>query len=158
MSNHKKFLEHLTASTPAVSVVAKHLNNCGFHVEIPAIRKAPEHDDWKDYADEGDISAVLDGVKYRVEVKGSSRNFTCAEDWPYPVFFICAKHAYDNASPKPDVFYIVNKSLTHAAVIGTMYRIGWRTQTMADKRYDNYEQEVYTCKPEQVWKWLELKV
>ena len=157
MSNHKKFLKHLTASTPAVSVVAKHLNNKGFHVEIPAIQKAPTQDQWKGYADDGDIYATLNGNKYRIEVKGSSRDFVCAEDWPYPVFFICAKHSFDFADPKPDFFFIVNKSLTHAAFLMGRDSHQWETQTMVDKRYDNYEQVVYTCKPEQVWKWGELK-
>lgn len=139
--NHKKFLTHLDDSQSAVWLVAEWLNNRGYDVTINATKKAPSHDDWKNYADNGDLE-----IKQRIEVKHLSAEFTCMDDWPFGnKFIVCAKHAFDRAKPKPYAYIILNNKKTHMALVMGATSNSWFSEIRKDSRYNQVDQEFYFC-------------
>ena len=76
--NHKKFLKHLDDSADTVFTCAKYFYNKGIPVEISPMTKAKNHGEWKSHADNGDLL-----ISQRIEVKGLSHDFTCADDWKF---------------------------------------------------------------------------
>jgi len=102
----------------------------GYTVRIPAMRIAPSHDEWEDFADDGDLM-----VERRIEVKHRDVDFTDAGTFPFPDVIVCAKHAWDRADPKPYAIVSLNRAMTHAAIIKGASAAYWRVQTLEDKRY-----------------------
>ncbi len=159
MSNYDKFIKHLDASTSATFVIAMHLHKKGYEVIIKPMQKMGRGDNPRDFADDGDLYIVTkDGRQIRVETKGLSAEFTKKEDWPFGKnFMVCAKHSYDNAKIKPEVYYYLNKAMTHMAVLGvSKTKDQWITKTSGDKRYSgNYSQSFYYGPIDKV-EWVEL--
>jgi hypothetical protein len=138
-ANHQKFLSHLESSSQAVWSVAEMLNHRGYNVTIPTATRAEAHGDWKMHADSGDLF-----INQRVEVKQLTVEFTSADDWPFGrKFIVCAKHAFDRATPKPYSFVILSSSGRHAAVVFATDSRTWTVETRTDRRYDNVSQEFY---------------
>jgi len=140
-NNHEKFLSHLKESEQSVWLVANYLNSFGYNVTINASGKAKTAKEWQSFVDNGDLS-----IQQRVEVKGLSAEFTSATDWPFgSKFIVCAKHSFDNATPKPYLYVYLNKQKTHGAfVLGSTSHL-WDVETRVDRRYSNVEQEFYFC-------------
>jgi len=143
--NHRKFLNHLDNSSEAVFITALYLHKLGLDVRINAMQKAKSHKDWKDFKDDGDMNIYKGNKSYRIEVKGLSCNFTNGSDWSFKDFIVCAKHSYDNATPKPYAYMILNKNKTHIAIVNTKTYLDWEVVTRKDSRYENVTQEFYTC-------------
>lgn len=139
MDNHEKFLEHLDASEEPVWLIARWLSGRGYSVQVPAASRANKREDWKDHVDSGDLY-----ISQRVEVKQLSVNFTSRSDWPYrDDFIVCAKHAYDNATPKPYTYIIVSADSSHAAAVMCLDSGKWYTGIREDSRYKGVKQEFY---------------
>lgn len=139
--NHKKFLKHLDDSADTVFTCAKYFYNKGIPVEISPMTKAKNHGEWKSHADNGDLL-----ISQRIEVKGLSHDFTCADDWKFgKEFIICAKHSWDLANPKPYAYMICNRERTHVAIVYGRTKDKWTTKTVQDSRYNEYTQECYLC-------------
>lgn len=137
--NHKKFLRHLDDSQAAVWHVARWLHSLGYNVAVNATAKAPNHESWEKYADSGDLE-----INQRMEVKKLSVDFTCKSDWPFgSKFLVCAKHAFDRATPKPHAYIILSKSGTHAAIVKKDTCKQWYVEKRKDSRYQDVEQEFY---------------
>lgn len=144
--NHQKFLSHLDSSRDAIHRVADWFIAKGMTVRIPGVRRAPDHDQWKDFADGGDLF-----IEQRIEVKKLSREFTCRRDWPFgEKFLVCAKHAWDRAQPKPYAIVILSSNMGHAAVVKAASRAFWMVEKRKDSRYDGVEQEFFLCPMEHV--------
>ena len=143
--NHAKFLDHLEASKSPVWLVARWLCDHGFAVSLSPTSKASAHDEWREHVDDGDL-----GITVRVEVKHLSCGFTSEADWPFPDFIVCAKHAWDNAKPKPYRICYLNKDKSHLAVLDTATRDDWTVDRRTDKRYNNVAQDFYICDPSMV--------
>jgi hypothetical protein len=137
--DHRKFLNHLDNSQGAVFAVAQMLNKRGYSVTFPSSSKAEKHSDWKKHADNGDLF-----INQRVEVKQLSVEFSNMQNWPFGGdFIVCARHAFDRATPKPFVFVILSASMKNAAVVfGADYE-KWDVKTRKDSRYENVVQEFY---------------
>ena len=136
----------------AVWTVAQYLSERGNHVRVNAAGAAPEASQWKDYVDVGDLEICL-----RVEVKKLSANFTGLDDWPFRnEFIVCAKHAYDKATPKPFGFFFLSANNTHAAVVKAATAPSWTVKVRKDSRYEDVEQEFYFC-PIQRVSWIQIR-
>jgi hypothetical protein len=142
--SHKVFLRGLEASKASVWLVARWLSEHDKIVVIPPTRKAPRHEDWKDYADSGDIWVISKRKWKRIEVKGLGYDFTSAEDWPHRDFIVCAKHAWDRASIPASAFYYVNPAMTHMAMVNPSDREGWIVRDVTDGRH-GVTQATYIC-------------
>tara|TARA_R100000808_G_C2100421_1_gene117684 strand:+ start:84 stop:557 length:474 start_codon:yes stop_codon:yes gene_type:complete len=154
--NHKKFLNHLDDSTESVFISALYLYKKGCSVKINAMEKASSHKDWKSCRDDGDLEVYKNNNKYRVEVKGLSADFTCAEDWKYGnKFIVCAKHSYDQAKTKPYAYMILNKNRTHVAIVKTTTKNDWYVEYRKDSRYNDFGQECYFCPLDKI-EWRKL--
>ncbi len=121
MSN---FVELLHKSYPAVMAIAYRVFiSKGYGVYFPPVKLAKDREHYKDGVDEGDMILDHNGENKRIEVKQSSKEFTCAEDWPYKRFFICSTNSYDSAKVKPHGYIFTNPSMTHIATLNVIKTI-----------------------------------
>jgi len=149
-SSHRIFLDALDASQEAVFKVARFFYDKGIPCAVNPIQRAPDPDQWKDFKDSGDLT-----IHQRVEVKGTSKDWTGPGDFPYPNMIVCAKHSYDQAFPKPYAYLQLNKAQTVAAVIYSKTEEYWTEKTIKDPRYEDYEQVSYLCPVEHI-EWRNL--
>ena len=140
MNDDDKFKKHLAQSQGAVWKVAQYLSSKGHPITIPPTFVAPSHQEWKEYADDGDIY-----MGQRIEVKQRGFSFSGRGDWPYESFMVCAKHSFDNAKPKPHAYFILSKEGNCAAVVKGNTHKQWYSETKKDLRYDNMVQSFYMC-------------
>lgn len=130
--------------------MARWLWSQGYTVSIPKMDIAPEHDQWREYKDNGDLFITKNGYKQRVEVKGLKVTFMGKRDWPYPDFIVCAKHSFDNAKPKPAYYIIVSADKRALAVVDTRMSKFWKVINRDDSRYYKVAQDFYICPMEYV--------
>jgi hypothetical protein len=149
---HKRFLENLDASVAAVWSIAKWLQSHGYAVTVNPIRKAPAHEQWKEYVDHGNIE-----IRRRVEVKHLSVNFTGRQDWLFgSKFLVCAKHSFDHITPKPYAYVIVSADFSACAIVHSSTSDKWTIESRQDVRHgDDYQQEFYLC-PIDLVKWSKI--
>tara|TARA_R110002096_G_scaffold134022_2_gene285078 strand:+ start:11107 stop:11691 length:585 start_codon:yes stop_codon:yes gene_type:complete len=130
-TNHERFLHHLDASEKGVSFVSDWLSDFGVDVSHGQITKAKEAKDWKKHVDSGDLF-----IKQRVEVKKLSYCFSTTH-WPHgKKFLVCAKHSFDNASPRPFMYVYVSGDEQCIAVVKSETWRKWRTGEFPDRRYE----------------------
>jgi hypothetical protein len=99
---------------------------------MPRATSAPTREEWASHADDGDL--YVNG--WRIEVKKLSATFTCAEDWPFGAkFIVCAKHAWENANPKPTGFIYLSANASHIAIVYGAHCHNWRVEKRKDSRY-----------------------
>jgi len=146
-ANTVKFQQHLAQSGEAVWTVARWLHGTGWYVIVCPVSVTPNYDERMKHADAGDLYVKREraGKAERVEVKRRGVHFTCAEDFPYDDFFVCACHAWDNATPKPSVFVILNADMTHAGIVEACTHRHWTATMRFDSRYQEYRQNFYTA-------------
>ena len=153
--NHLAFQQHLRQSGDTVWFIAKWLWFQGNTVTINRMRIAPEHQQWKQYADHGDIEIIKNGFRQRIEVKGLQVNFTSKRDWPFPDFIVCAKHSFDNAKPIPSFYFIVSNDRQAMAIVDTKSYDRWTVSERFDSRYYDIKQNFYICPLDLIhWKTL----
>ena len=136
INHHPGFIERLKNSHPAVFKVGSFIKSKGYKIDIPKTEYAPEASEHEKYADDGDLFyyGKYTNSKNRIEVKRLGVEFTNSKDWVFGKdFFVCAKHAYDNAVQKPLCFFILNHSLTHFAIIKSKTVNHWTTKIAKDK-------------------------
>lgn len=154
-TNHSRFIDHLDKSSAGVFTIAYYLYLKGLDVRIGGLRKRKSHESYKDFQDHGDLFVYKNSNKYRIEVKNLSCDFTCAEDWKFKDFIVCASHSYDFADQKPYAYFILNKDRTHVAIVNSETSNTWRKVKRTDSRYNDYSQEFYTCDL-QLIQWKEI--
>lgn len=144
------FESRFRASRNAEMVVALYLLNLGHTVTLPKRRMAKDFADRKEFADHGDIYAS----GKRIEVKHIKHDFDY-NAWPFETAAICAKKSFDAADPRPDFYYIINASLTVAALVDVKTTFpDWRVKRIVDKER-GYDYEVYAVTPEYLaWRYL----
>jgi hypothetical protein len=151
--NTLKFHKHLEASEQAVWRAAQWLQSNGRQVLVMPITKTPTHAQWKQHADSGDLY-----IQQRIEVKRRGVHFTGPHDWPHgDIFFVCAKHSWDRAKPKPHAYMIFNSDMTHVAIVLGESHAKWTVVNKEDSRYKNYRQDFY-CLPtkDEAIQWVEV--
>lgn len=144
-TNYSKFIDHLDESSVGVFTIAYYLYLKGLDVRIGGLRKMKLNESYKDFQDDGDLFVYKDSRKYRIEVKNLSCDFTCAEDWKFKDFIVCASHSYDFADEKPYAYFILNKYRTHVAIVNSKTNSTWNIVKRTDSRYNKYSQDFYTC-------------
>lgn len=148
--DHERFLADLEKSDHAVWLIARWLHARGNTVKVNAAPKADKPDNWKNYADHGDLE-----ISQRVEVKHLSYDFTGRADWPHGLnYIVCSKHSFDRGIPKPYAYIHVNREGTHAGIVLAETAKHWRVKEIKDTRYDRV-QACYLCPLEHV-KWIAL--
>lgn len=145
MTNHAKFQQHLRESQSCVDLAAEWLRRTGYNVIVNPMSVAATHGEWREHRNGGDLSVAM-----RVEVKGLSCDFTGPDDWPFKsngekAAIVCARHAWDDAKPKPYAFIQFNKQRTHCAFIRGSTNSLWWVEVKTDRRYDEYHQAFYMC-------------
>lgn len=117
----------------------------GNTVTVNKMLISPTHDQWKTYADHGDIEIIKGGKRGRVEVKGLRVNFTGKTDWPFRDFIVCAKHSFDKAHPKPVYYIVASNDRTAVAIVDTTTSHRWSVVKRQDSRYQDITQDFYVC-------------
>lgn len=139
--DHQKFLGYLNDSKAGVVKAACWLNSKGYQVSIPPSSSSLSYEDRMKHVDHGDLF-----IQQRVEIKVLTVDFTSSEDWPYGKnFIVCAKHSFDNATPKPYMYLIHNNRMTHVAVVMCSTRQHWTVDRRKDRRFEDQNQEYYFC-------------
>jgi hypothetical protein len=143
---HARFQKRLVGSKPATDAVADWLRQLGYEVEVPDMRVAPTAAEHEDYADRGDILITDEcGITERVEVKGISYAFTCAEDWPFKEVLVAQDNQIDRPGLWPLRAYVsVSPDLKHAACIPVATRPHWYLTTKRPRNTGNVE-TFYAC-------------
>jgi hypothetical protein len=130
-TNHTKFLKHLNESQQGVRFVSDWLLGLGYEVSQSPSTQAEEAKDWKKHVDSGDLF-----IKQRVEVKKLSYCFS-ESHWPHGKnFIVCAKHAFDNASPRPFMYVYVSDDESCVALVKSDTSSQWRVDSRTDSRYE----------------------
>jgi hypothetical protein len=125
---HRQVMQGVEASQEAVWRVARQLNGIS-HITVNASRLAPSRAAAADFADSGDLS-----MQVRLEVKHLTCDFTSARDWPFgSKFIVTSKSAHDKAWPVPARYLIVNRQMTHVAVVKVADRERWTVEKRRDK-------------------------
>jgi|SanBayMetagenome_1026888.scaffolds.fasta_scaffold11442_3 hypothetical protein len=153
LTPHSDFEARFRASRPAEIVVATYLLNIGHTVTLPKRRMAKDFADRAEFADRGDIYAS----GKRIEVKHIKHDFGY-QAWPFETAAICAKKSFDAADPRPDYYYIVNASMTVAALVDVKTTFpDWRVQKIVD-RERGYDYDVYAVTPEYLgWRYIDFE-
>jgi hypothetical protein len=151
--NLSDFESRFRASRPAEIVVATYLLNIGHTVSLPKRALRPTQAEARKYTDNGDIYAS----GKRIEVKHIKHDFQY-QAWPFETLAICAKKSFDAADPRPDYYYIVNKSMTVAALVDVATtRPEWLIRRLPD-RQRGYDYDVYALMPEYLgWRYLDFE-
>jgi hypothetical protein len=153
LTPHSDFETRFRASRPAEIVVATYLLNLGHTVTLPQRRLRANFADRKEYADKGDIYAS----DKRIEVKHLKRDFEFGE-WPFETATICAKASFDNAHPRPDWYFLVNHSMTVAALVDVNTTFAdWIVRKQLDPAR-GYDYDVYAVTPEYLaWRYIDFE-
>ena len=153
LTPHSDFEVRFKASRPAEIVVATYLLNLGHTVTLPKRRMAKDFADRKEYADKGDVYAS----GKRIEVKHKQIDFDYGA-WPFETVTICAKASFDAAHPRPDYYYLVNRSMTVAALIDVRTTFpDWFVQKQTDTAR-GYDYDVYAVTPEYLaWRYIDFE-
>lgn len=120
---HQAFVRRLLSSSRAVFAVAAHFHVKGATVEIPALAISPAAAENVNHTDSGDLFVTLQS-RDCLQIKHRKREFTCAHDWPDPHVFVSNVGAVDRVN-NVSAYWIVNKPLTHAAVIRKRTKLFW---------------------------------
>lgn len=153
--NHDRFKARLAASHDAVWLVARWLWSYGMIVELRPSTTAPTHGEALQHVDAGDLWVVNPRAnppeKIRVEVKGSGKDFTCAEDYPFPMVRVCNVPSFTRHPVVAGRYYILNRARTHAALIDVQdTHLSWVTKDQQDPHYPGHAEQVYDCPKELV--------
>jgi len=122
------FAADLAASGDAVWHVAKWLQDRGHHVIVRAVRVRPTPEAALEYSDAGDLE-----ILQRVEVARRGFEFTNAADYPFETVFVDNAHSFDGANPKPFAYVLLNRSMTHAAIVDGRTCKHWRKTSVSSK-------------------------
>jgi len=143
--NFDKFKENLVKSQEGVNFAANYLLSMGHDVLVKATHIAPSREQWKDYTDSGDLY-----IQQRIEIKHLSAQFTDSY-WPFgSKFLVCAKHSFDQSTPKPYAYLYFSKDKDYVASVLATTRPHWYVEPRTDKRYEQYQQDFYLCPLEHV--------
>ena len=145
---HKRFLKRLDDSRPATFTVAAWLHKKGKTVTIPAIRYAPEHKDFLQYVDSGDIIITEEGGEQSiVEVKHLRKtDFTSAEDFPHPSVIISNVYTVERNRGRIRAYMILNRLMTHMIIVRGKDIDKWEKRNVFASNTQKVE-ALYTCHP-----------
>lgn len=122
------FIDAFEGSKSAVEKVLAWAKGKNLDVAIKESRLRPDFDHRVEYADEGDLE-----IRKRIEVKHRKLKFTSAEDYPFSTVFVDEAYKVDRYPIETlSSYVIVNKPMTHAAIV----LAGTREHWFIERRYD----------------------
>lgn len=131
------FIASLKASERAVWLIAQALNERGFEIRKLPLAISPTQEERHDYADGGDLffRNPYEDKWFRAEVKHRQLEFQ-PNKFPYSTVIVCEDYTWTRAVPKPDVFFMVNKSCSVVAIVSvSATKSHWVMTTRYDNRY-----------------------
>ena len=140
MKTDAEFLSALQDSQTAVDTVAAFLAAKGASVTVQPVKVRPTFEQRFDYQDNGDIH-----ITQRIEVKQKQTDFTCLDDFPFPTIITDAVYKVD-AIPWGNLhsYVIVNRALTHAALVPAVTRKHWEPIRVWDSK-EREHRSYYVC-------------
>lgn len=141
----------------AVFAIAWYLHLAGDRViTIGARVHRPAGGNPADYGDAHDVTVTFRGSQNsrRYEVKWRVLAFTCCDDYPFPTIFVDRSAKADKSEPAG--YYIVNKSMTHAAFIFTATKPQWLGPMTVFDKTKGYDVTVYAC-PKELAQFFDLR-
>ena len=142
MDEETRFRTELTQSHLATLAVAELLGRHGLLVHVPAIRIRPSIEQRQYYGDHGDLEVLSADGRKRGEVKWRKLDFQDCKSFPYETVTM------DRANkPTADYYFIVNRNLSHAAVVVTADTFEhWTKELSKDRDKPEYSPYyVYRC-------------
>jgi len=141
----KRFRATLTRSWQAAWKVAQYIHSQGnVTVQVAPLIIRPSRSQRTGYGDAADVLYSYDSAKWlRCEVKWRQPEFTCADDYPYPTIFIDRVAKIEEAPP--DIYFNVNKAMTHAAIIGIDTQEQWTGPNTYFDRIKRHPVTVMEC-------------
>jgi len=122
-----RFVERFKESAQYVNQVAYWLDSRGLRARVIPCALRPSHDQWKDYADTGDIEVTL-----LVEVKHRQLEFTCHDDYPYATVVVDEVYKLDAKRSQLYAYVILNRAATHAVVVPRHTWQQWQRMSRQD--------------------------
>lgn len=140
--NHQDILANVERSKGGVRMVADWLNTKGYTVSVPPMNVTQSaYKDRMKFVDSGDLF-----IHQRIEVKVRDLDFTTHLDYPFKDgIYVCAQHSFDNAEPKPYAYILLNRAMTHAAIVMSTTRSKWQVREVRDSRYRDFVQPTFVC-------------
>lgn len=149
-NTYEEFAQRLRASIPGVLALTGWLYRNGWAVSLPALVLRPKDAPYQDYQDRGDLFATKGDKSLRLEVKYSQRaNFTGADDYPFPDFFIADADAVERAKGEVAAYFWVSNDTGHAAFVRQETNQHWQ-RVVRFMKNTNREQAIYVCPLEHV--------
>lgn len=143
--SHAKFLNALQESQKSVRMVGSWLESRGHHVVVQEPSFAPTWDDWREHIDSHDILLIEpNGQQRTLEVKRRGVWFTSRADFPYPDMTVDEKRKFDQKSPQPYAYFMLNKPMTHIAIVMCNTRPQWSVRSLRHQWLDRSD-EYYVC-------------
>lgn len=151
-----RFRSEVGASWAAVWTIARHIHACGgCSIAVPPLQLRPSFGERSGYGDDADLLVkTATGVWRRAEVKRRKISFTTANDYPYKTLFVDRSVKADKASP--DVYFILNDAMTHAARIDASTKDRWLGPAKKFDRVKHYELTIYEC-PKVLARFFEIR-
>jgi len=113
--SHAAFNERLDDSHPAVERIADWMSSLGKPVKIQPTKKADNFLDAQRLRDDGDIKILSTGEM--IEVKHQTTVWTDEKSYPYSSIIVSNKNSVDKNRGNVVVYIILNKDMTHAAMV-----------------------------------------
>ena len=147
--NRTRFAARLQSSRPSVAAVAAYLfKETDFNILIQQPKMTPNYQSRMKYADQGDIELFKQHEDHRethrVEVKQSSREFLCLDEFPFNMVTVCEVQSFERAEPKPAAWFIVNSTVNGAIIVRHKTYRDWQKWAYQTTNYKgNREEEVF---------------
>lgn len=149
--DHEQFQGELALSQVSVRRMAAWFRNRGDHVWIPPHTVAPTRAEALAHSDGGDL--FVNGELNEIKRLTAEWNYVGSgvdlqdHDWPFPSFIVDDKGTYDRKKREPRWYYILNWTMTHAAIVDMPNVRGWRQGKVWNQKagFTEHEQDVYLC-------------
>jgi hypothetical protein len=149
--DHKRFQGELELSHISVRRMAAWFQDRGYHVWIPPHTVAPTHAEALEHSDGGDL--FVNGELYEIKRLTVEWNYVGHGsdlqdgDWPFPSFIVDDAGTYDRKDREPRYYYVLNWSMTHAAIVDMPNVRGWRRGRVWNRKagFTPHLQDVYLC-------------
>jgi hypothetical protein len=116
--SYENFVERLKKSQESVIFMKKYFESKNYQVEVPELVIAPSSvGSFSKYADNGDMFITKNGVREKVEIKQSSKQFDLNTNPFGETIIINSIPGYDSKYPKPDIHIILSKDREYGYAI-----------------------------------------
>jgi hypothetical protein len=132
----EQFKQRMLHSCVAVNTVCDWLSKRGYDAEPLPFEVAPDHSQWKEYADDGDIRIRIRGRNYRYEVKHRKLKFDSIASYPYESIIVDERYKIEKPHELPLWGYgIVNADRSCMISIPAATERLWFDRVMFDRHY-----------------------